>query len=114
METLGERIKRLREAANVSQSQLAAYLDINQSMVARIEKNERSLSTDLVDKLADFFCVQAYDLLYEEKIEPELRVAFRASAIGEDDFRAIAEFNRIILNHKQMSVMSEGKIKNEI
>ena len=42
-------IRRLREESGISQTQIADYLDIDQSMVSKIESGERNPSIEMIE-----------------------------------------------------------------
>lgn len=64
---IGDRVKQLREAANLSQAQLAKKLDVKSQTVNQWEHGERDLKTGYIIKLANFFGVSAdYILCLED------------------------------------------------
>ncbi len=56
-QTFGEYIRTLREAQQMPLRKLAALLDIDQSTLSKIERNERKLSSRTIPVLADVFCL---------------------------------------------------------
>lgn len=54
---IGMKIKKLRENANLTQKQVADYLSIDQSLVSKFEKGERSINSDLLNDIANLFAV---------------------------------------------------------
>jgi transcriptional regulator with XRE-family HTH domain len=56
---LGQRIREVREARSVSQSEAAQALEISQPTYSRIESGERPLTGDELVILADLFGVRA-------------------------------------------------------
>ena len=62
--TLGERIFKLRKAANMSQYQLAKKLDIHQKNIGKYEKNEYTPSALILRDIAKVFGVTADYLLF--------------------------------------------------
>lgn len=50
--SVGENIKRLREAASLSQRELAAAVGVNQSMIAQIERGTKAVSYSLAKAIA--------------------------------------------------------------
>ena len=52
IETFGEMLRKLREDNEMPLRKLAALLDIDQSTLSKIERNERSANADLIDKIA--------------------------------------------------------------
>ena len=88
MTTFGETIKQLREEQNLPQRKVAAYLDIDTSLLAKYERNVRQPSKELIIKIAELFKVNsealisealtdkiAYQILEEEADSKLLRVA---------------------------------------
>ena len=53
---IGKRIKGLRKDANLTQNKVAEFLSLDQSMIAKIERGERSISSDVIEKLSYLFC----------------------------------------------------------
>ena len=71
---LGDRIKELRIAKNLTQAQLAIKVGVTEHAVRNWETNQRSPSVDVLIRIAQFFtCTVDYLLELEEKrsfIEP--------------------------------------------
>jgi transcriptional regulator with XRE-family HTH domain len=87
-ETFGEKIRKLREKADMPLRKLSALLDIDQSTLSKIERGERKPNTELIDKLSAIFGVDkkelqisyvsdkvAYEILSEEYGSEILKVA---------------------------------------
>lgn len=55
MEAFGEYIRHLRENNDMPLRKLAAHLDIDQSTLSKIERNERQPSKEMVSIIADIF-----------------------------------------------------------
>jgi transcriptional regulator with XRE-family HTH domain len=109
--SVGEKIKRLREASKISQTQLALFLCVDQSMISKIESNERSPGIELLEKLSVLFgCTDAY-FETDDECQPSLQFAFRANEIGNEDFEAISAINRIALNLREMIQMKGDAAK---
>lgn len=108
----GERIKFLREKNNFTQKNIAAFLGVDQSLIARVEKDERALSSDLLERLASLFgvSVSAFD---EGSSEVPLTYAFRASDLTEADMVTISDINRIALNCRLLSSLIDKEVANE-
>ncbi|MEM6738041.1 helix-turn-helix transcriptional regulator [Fulvivirga sp. M361] len=62
MESFGEYIRQIREGAKMPLRKLAAHLDIDQSTLSKIERNERQPSRDMVPILANVFNLDAQEL----------------------------------------------------
>ena len=60
--TFGHTIKRLREEKNLPLREVAEALNIDTSMLGKIEKNNRKPTKQLIEKFAKFFKVNVRDL----------------------------------------------------
>ena len=62
IQTFGETVRKLREANEMPLRKLAALLDIDQSTLSKIERNERNANADLIEKISKIFKVSKKDL----------------------------------------------------
>lgn len=60
--TFGETVKKLREEKQVPLREVAESLEIDTSMLGKIEKNNRRPSKHLISKIAEYFNVSSNDL----------------------------------------------------
>ena len=75
MDSLGETIRKLREDKELPLRTVAAYLDIDQAILSKIERNERKPTKDNIIKLAEILKLDKEDLLVQfmsEKIAYEI------------------------------------------
>jgi HTH-type transcriptional regulator, competence development regulator len=70
--SFGETIKRLREAKNLPLREVAEAVNIDTSMLGKIEKNNRKPTKQLIEKFAKFFKVS----------EKELTIVFLSDTIA--------------------------------
>jgi predicted nucleotidyltransferase len=63
MSILGEKIRKLREERGLPLRKVAAFLDIDQAILSKIERGLRNISREQVVNLALFFQVEEKDLL---------------------------------------------------
>jgi DNA-binding XRE family transcriptional regulator len=63
MDHIKENVKRLREARNLSQADLAQSIGVAQSTISMIERGERLPSWDLAIELTMFFGVSLDELV---------------------------------------------------
>ena len=63
MNSLGEKIRTLRESKSLLLRQVAAYLEIDTALISKIERGERRLTREQVIKLATFYNVTDEELL---------------------------------------------------
>lgn len=66
MITLGERIKKLREAKNYTQGHVAGKLGISQNSYSKIETGNVKITTDRLKQIADVFEIPVEQLLSED------------------------------------------------
>ncbi len=107
---IGQRIKELRENANLRQNQVAAYLGVDQSLLSKIESDERTISVEQLEKLAELY---GCDLTVFEDLSIEvkpLQIALRAREITEDDLKVIAVVNHIATNSKYMAKLLKENV----
>lgn len=64
METLGERVKRLRLARGFTQQELGAKAGVAQSTISGVEKGERQIQPSSLIELAHALHTEAYYLKY--------------------------------------------------
>ena len=109
MEQKNIRLRKLRKESKITQEQLAKYLEVDQSMITKLENGTRSLNVTLIEKLCHLFgCSDAY-LLGENDAYIPLNFAFRSNGIETEDLESIAAMNKIIMNIRFMN----EKIGNE-
>lgn len=90
MERLGDTIKKLREDKELPLRTVAAYLDIDQAILSKIERGHRKSTREQVVKLAKYFKVKEDDLLVawlSDKLVYELEdedLALKAIQVAEE------------------------------
>ena len=90
MDSLGEKIKKLREDKQLPLRTVAAYLDIDQAILSKIERGHRKANREQVVKLAEYFNVKENDLLVSwlsDKLVYEVaneEVALEALLVAEE------------------------------
>ena len=76
MKTLGVTLKCAREKKDLILRKVAAEVDIDQSLIRKIEKNERKPSKEQLIRLAKFYNLPEQELIinwYSEKIAEDLK-----------------------------------------
>lgn len=63
MDSLGDTIRKLREEKELPLRIVAAFLDIDQAILSKIERGQRKPTREQVVKLAAYFKVKENDLL---------------------------------------------------
>lgn len=64
-QTFGEQLRQLRESAELSLREVAIKIDIDPSLLAKIERNQRQPTKALIKKVAEYFQVSERLLLEE-------------------------------------------------
>ena len=100
-------IKRLRCACGFTQDNVASYLNVNRSAYANYETGARELPLSLLEKLADLYGCEMYDLFCEDVdvVNTMLATAFRVDTLSREDMEQIAAFKRIVNNSLKMDKM---------
>ena len=90
MESLGETIRKRREDKELPLRTVAAYLDIDQAILSKIERGQRNANREQVIKLAMFYNMNETDLLVSwlsDKLVYEVRnedMALKALQVAEE------------------------------
>ena len=106
---VGKRIKELRISSNLTQDKIAEYLSLNQSMIAKMEKGERNIMSDVIEKLSALFCCTVEYLLFGEQAEQQCVISFRKNKIVDQDLKVLAKINKIVLNQFEIDQLLETK-----
>ena len=101
---IASNIKRLREAGGFTQESVSNYLNVNRSAYANYETGARELPLHLMEKLADLYGCEMYDLFSEDVdvVNTMLATAFRVDTLSREDMEQIAAFKRIVNNSLKM------------
>ncbi|MBK7604388.1 MAG: nucleotidyltransferase domain-containing protein [Saprospiraceae bacterium] len=97
MDSLGETIKKLRKEKELPLRTVAAYLDIDQAILSKIERGKRNANREQVLKLAKFFEIKESDLLVSwlsDKLVYEVAnedVALKALQVAEEKVSYLAK-----------------------
>ena len=91
---LGNRIKTIRKARNLTQEQLAEFVNIGTPNISYIENGKFAPSIETLQKISWALCVEPYELYLFEEISPigEIRKKL-ISIIDESDIVAIELYN---------------------
>jgi transcriptional regulator with XRE-family HTH domain len=90
MDNLGETIRKLREEKELPLRTVAAFIDIDQAILSKIERGQRNATREQVVKLAEYFKIKESDLLVSwlsDKLVYEVadeQVALKALQVAEE------------------------------
>jgi HTH-type transcriptional regulator, competence development regulator len=90
MDSFGDNIRKLREEKELPLRTVAAFLDIDQAILSKIERGQRKPTREQVVKLAEYFKVKENDLLIawlSDKLVYEVEdedIALKALQVAEE------------------------------
>jgi transcriptional regulator with XRE-family HTH domain len=100
MDNFGDTVRKLREERGLPLRIVAAFLDIDQAILSKIERGQRKPVRQQVVKLAGYFKVKENDLLVawlSDKLVYELEdeeVALKALQVAEEKVKYITKQSR--------------------
>jgi transcriptional regulator with XRE-family HTH domain len=103
-ESIGNRIKRLREEKEWSQRELADRIGINYSVLNRIELDKRPVKDHEIGKIADVFSVST-DYLVGKTDKPDGKANQNELNQHDDTYDSLAEINKLV---KQYGIEDMG------
>jgi transcriptional regulator with XRE-family HTH domain len=65
METIGQILRNKRQNLGLLLRQVSAYVDIDQAILSKIERNERKPTKEMLDKLAEILKLDKDELLIQ-------------------------------------------------
>ena len=111
MNSVGSRLKKLRQEHGYSQRQVAEYLEIDQSNLSKIENDKRNLSLVLSEKLLALYnCTPEYLLGKTDKYEKP-KISFKSAR--DLDLNVISHINRLSSNLTILRKYEPGKAFNK-
>jgi transcriptional regulator with XRE-family HTH domain len=100
---IGSILKDLRIRMGYSQEQISSYLGISQPAYNHYESGDTVVSQDSLEKLADIYGVEEYDILTCNKPQLQADIAFAFRKKGEvNNLAQIASFQRLVKNYLDM------------
>lgn len=108
---IGRNLKALRESNDLTQEQMAGYLNIGRSAYANYEAGEREAPLEVLERSAALLGCEL-ELLYEEDAETVknqmLVTAFRTDGLTDEDMKEVAHFKNVVLEYMKMSKMLDA------
>ncbi|RAP47708.1 MAG: hypothetical protein BZ135_01650 [Methanosphaera sp. rholeuAM6] len=105
-ESIGKRLKKLRLDNNYSQNEVAKYLGISQSLLAKIESDKRNINLNRLLMLCDLYNVDEEYLLYAKGSYDKDNFSFRKDT-SRVNLETIASMNKLVKNIKLMNTIIE-------
>ena len=108
----GERFKEIRSTHGYTQEQLANYLQVDRTMIAKFEKGERALGLSVLEKACRLFGCTLSELESTAPYAP-LTLAFRAKELAPEDLEAISRIQKLVLNTKKMKKLERKAVRKD-
>ncbi|MEO8150056.1 MAG: helix-turn-helix transcriptional regulator [Bacteroidia bacterium] len=99
-ETIGDKLRKLREENELPLRKVAALLDIDVAILSKMERGERRLTKEIVQKLAKIYKHDTEELtvLYlSEKVVYEIGnedLALKALHVAEEQIKYLTKLNK--------------------
>ncbi len=119
MDSLGNTIRKLREEKELPLRTVAAFLDIDQAILSKIERRQRKPTREQVVKLAAYFKVKENDLLVawlSDKLVYEVEdedMALKALQVAEEKVQYITQpkiSKTNIINLIKITLKKDGRV----
>ncbi len=101
---IGDNLRTLRENAKYTQTNLSNFLGVDQSLISKIEKGERGLTAEMLEKLASLYGVTVGQIENEVISKSNFKYAFRGNQLSAEEMKVISIINKIALNSEFMRV----------
>lgn len=106
---IGKNAKTARELNGFSQTNIAEFLKVDQSLISKFENGERSLQAEMLERLANLYGYKIPDFECMDGVpEQRIKAAYRSSGVSADDMEAIHDIKRIALNLFFMAELAGG------
>ena len=107
---IGDNARQMRENNGFSQASVAAFLEVDQSLISKLEKGERSINSDSLEKLANLYGCKVSDFNAGTPCEQRAKIAFRSNLLSSGDLQVIHDIRRIAMNGFFMTELLDGGV----
>lgn len=109
IKVIGKNAKQMRINNGYTLNNVADFLGVDQSLMAKFEAGGCSMQIDLLEKLSTLYGYKFSDLQKAEiPRKRHINSAFQAGKLSPDDLKAIYHTNRIALNSFFMTELLDG------
>ena len=88
---LADRLKELRQKLNLSQKDVATYLDLSPSIISGYETGERTPSASIIIRLADLYHCSTDYILGKSDIDTSAYISLDGLTVKATDFCPITD-----------------------
>lgn len=102
---IGSNLQAFRSRLGLTQDQIAEFLEVHRSLIAKYESGTNEVTYVHLKKLSNLFNIEVEDLLEENSAQREANFAFafRSEGLESTDLKSISEFQRVVRNYLEMS-----------
>lgn len=107
---VGERLRRARESAGLTQQQAASIVGITREELSYHENGRREISLGRLARLANLYGYTVDYFLRDEDSSPEshVAIAFRAENVSEPDLEVIAWAKKLVVEAHELDCLLGG------
>jgi transcriptional regulator with XRE-family HTH domain len=111
---IGHTLKLLREANGFTQENISDYLEIKRSTYSNYETGERETPWSILEKLANLYGCDQYDLECEDDsiLKGVIACSFRVDSLSVEDMRQVALFKQMVMNYVKMKKIAGNEKDN--
>jgi len=106
-EIIRDNFRRLRRKINITQEQMAEYLNLEQSSISKFESGERTISVSNLEKACSLFGIHINDIYKETDNLRALSPSFRKANLSLASLGDISNINKIAMNIMEMDAILE-------
>jgi transcriptional regulator with XRE-family HTH domain len=106
-EIMRDNFKKLRKKINITQEQMAEYLNLEQSSISKFESGERTISVSNLEKACSLFGIHINDIYKDSKNLRALSPSFRKTNLSLSSLEDISNINKIAMNIIEMNAILE-------
>lgn len=100
-----DNFKQLRKKLNITQDQMAEFLNLEQSSISKFESGERTLSVNNLEKACLLFGIPANEIYEDSNNIRELSPSFRKTNISKESLTDISNINKLAMNIMEMDAI---------
>lgn len=106
-EIMRENFKKLRKKINITQEQMAEYLNLEQSSISKFESGERTISVSNLERACSLFGIHINDIYKDSMNLRALSPSFRKTNLSLSSLEDISNINKIAMNIIEMNAILE-------
>lgn len=111
MNNFSTNFKALRLSHGLTKESIAKYLSLSVKTIEKYESSKQDISLIHLEKLANLFGIEAYDLLEKEGVNQQISKSLDFSNFTFEDMNGVAAFHKIVNNYLKMKVLRNGNLR---